>query len=215
MKRKLLVACCLMTAIMGSAQSKYCKSYEDFKADRWTEIDTVYLDGHSKSHQLWVGGNDYKLTTGNKELDEVIKKEALAVICKDTIYVNCRNLRFEKTGFGNGYTKGYRYDGNKLCIVNKKIGKAASGQMATGMAFGAIGGAIAASSQMKNQVCYLIESDVEKGKVNILLMDDAFMDGLLKEHQELADQYHAVEKKKERQSAATIFPILQQLGLVE
>ena len=47
------------------------------------------------------------------------------MICKDTIYVNCRNLRFENTGFGNGYTKGYRYDGDKLCIVNKIIGKAA------------------------------------------------------------------------------------------
>ena len=63
-----------------------------------------------------------------------------------------------------------------------------------------------------DQVCYLIESDVEKGKVNILLMDDAFMDGLLKEHQELADQYHAVEKKKERQSAATIFPDTTAIG---
>ena len=58
----------------------------------------------------------------------------------------------------------------------------------------------------------MIESDVEKGKVNILLMDDAFMDGLLKEHQELADQYHAVEKKKERQSAATIFPDTTAIG---
>ena len=111
------------------AQNKYCKSYEDFKADQWTEIDTVYLDGHSKSHQLWMGGNDYKLTTGDKAQDEIIKKEAFAVICKDTIYVNCRNLRFENTGFGNGYTKGYRYDGDKLCIVNKIIGKAVANKI--------------------------------------------------------------------------------------
>ena len=54
---------CLAIAMTATAQNKYCKSYEDFKADQWTEIDTVYLDGHSKSHQLWVGGNDYKLTT--------------------------------------------------------------------------------------------------------------------------------------------------------
>ncbi len=216
MKRKGLVMLCLAIAMTATAQNKYCKSYEDFKADQWTEIDTVYLNGHSKSHQLWVGGNDYKLTTGDKAQDEIIKKEAFAVICKDTIYVNCRNLRFENTGFGNGYTKGYRYDGDKLCIVNKIIGKAAlTRQSLLGGLGGAVGGAIAASSQMSNQVCYLIESDAKKGKVNIRLIDDAFMAEVLKDHQKVADEYNAIKKKKDRQSAATVFPILQHLGLVD
>ena len=40
------------------------------------------------------GCNDFKLTTGNDSLDKVIKKDVFAVFYNDTLLINCRNIHF-------------------------------------------------------------------------------------------------------------------------
>ena len=61
--------------IMANAQCKYCNSYEDYVEGRWQQLDTIYCKSHSKNHQVWVGGSDYTLTTGNKATDKILKNE--------------------------------------------------------------------------------------------------------------------------------------------
>ena len=64
-KNALFIFLFSIAAIMANAQCKYCNSYEDYVEGRWQQLDTIYCKSHSKNHQVWVGGSDYTLTTGN------------------------------------------------------------------------------------------------------------------------------------------------------
>ena len=205
----------ILTATAVSGQCYYCNSYEDFLNGRWEPLDTVYCDSHSKSHQMWWGGNDYKLTTDNEALDKKLKKDAFIVMQADTMYINCRNLRYEKTRFGSGYTRAMRIGERSLLFVNRIIGRdAASSQAMAGFMFGAIGGMIAANKQIKQQVCYVISGGAdEKGLINIRLIDDALMDQMIIKHDDLHDEYYAEEDTKKRLLATHIVPILEKAGL--
>ena len=87
-----LMSLLMLTSVSLKAQCRYCNSYEDYVAGRWQPLDTVYFDQHTKSHQVWWGGSDFTLKTGDKVLDKMLKKEVFAVMQADTIYVNCRRL---------------------------------------------------------------------------------------------------------------------------
>jgi light-regulated signal transduction histidine kinase (bacteriophytochrome) len=121
-----------------------------------------------------VGGNDFTLKAGDKAIDKILKKKAFAVMQGDELYVNCRNLRFEKTSFGKGYTKAIRMGENDLLLVNKMIGRDAQLNAAmTGFFFGAIGAALVAGDLAKQQVCYVISNGAnKKGRITIQLIDD-------------------------------------------
>ena len=94
MKRICVFFVFLFAALNMSAQGKFCKSYDDFVAGRWTEVADLKPIHHSASHKLWVGGNDYKFETGDKAMDKVMKKEAFVIEYQDTLYVNLRTLRY-------------------------------------------------------------------------------------------------------------------------
>ena len=74
--RRLLLGVLLLTAINVNGQCCYCNTYEDFLEGRWEKLDTVYCNSHSKSRQLWWGGNDFTLTTGDVATDRILKKDA-------------------------------------------------------------------------------------------------------------------------------------------
>ena len=209
----LLAIFCL--AVNGQCQ--YCNSYEDFLEGRWEKLDTVYSNSHSKSRQLWWGGNDFTLTTGDKVTDNILKKSAFVVMQADTLYINCRNLRYKKTRFGNGYTKAMRIGQRSLLFVNRTIGRdAQTSQAMAGFMFGAIGGAIAASSQMKQQVCYVISYGADsKGRIAIRLIDDSLMDEMIANRDDLHDEYYAEEKLSKRLLATHVIPILEKAGLFQ
>ena len=223
--RKVLFLFLFMTVMASSMQAQedsirakamYCMSYADFQADRWIPLDTLYLKTVSKSHRFWLGGNDFNLTTGNEELDKRIKKEAFAVLYHDSLLVNCRNLRYQKTGFGPGYTLGLRYQGSRLCIINRLIGKkAAMNQAMAGFMFGAIGGGLAAAEALKDLRCYVLGEEDEKGRINIQLINDDFMEGLKANYSGLYGQYRFVSDEDKRQSAARVLPLLQEWELVK
>ena len=217
MKKKTLITMLLAIAAItvADAQCQYCNTYEDFVAGRWQKLDTVYCESHSKSEKILLGINDFSLTTGDKALDKSLKKEAFIVKQVDTLYVNCRNLRFEKTSFGNGYIKARRLGKNDLFFVNKIIGMDASTTAAiSGLMFGTIGSAVTANQQMKQQVCYVISNGAnEKGRIDIRMIDDELMDQMIGKHKNLHDEYYAEENTSKRRLATHIVPILEKAGL--
>ena len=217
MKKNLITFLLTIISITANAQCKYCNTYEDFLADRWQELDTIYCDSHSKTRQLWWGGNDYKLTTGEKAIDKILKKKAFAVMRDDTLYVNCRNLRYENTRFGNGYTKAMRIGQRSLLFVNKIIGSEAQGNvMRSQFLFGVIGSMITASEQMEQQVCYVISFGANNnGEISIRLIDDRLVEQMITDahHYDLYDEFYAEKDPEKRLLAKHVIPILEKAGL--
>lgn len=207
----------LLAVVTVSGQCRFFYSYEDFLEGRWVPLDTVVANQHSKGHQAWWGGNDFTLSTGHGNTDKTLKKKAFVVMQADTLFVNCRNLRYEGTRFGNGYTRAVRIGNRSLLFVNRLIGREARlNQQTTAMMFGAIGAAISAGKQMKQQVCYLISNGADsKGRIDIRLVDDALIEQMLAGHNDLLDEYYSKTDVKERQQATHIVPLLERAGLMQ
>lgn len=215
--RWILSIAMLLVSLTITAQKKFCMTYEDFMDNKWEELDSIHIKTHSKSHQMWWGGSDFAFTTGNKSIDKLLKKEAFAIAIDDTLYVNCRDLRFEGTPFGNGYVKARRIGKRSLLIVNKIIGKKiAQSEFVSAYMFGAIGGAISASNHMKRQVCYIIShGSNEKGVIDLRLINDRLMEKMLKKDTDLCNKYYSEEKDNKRMLASHIIPILEEAGLFD
>ncbi len=229
----------LLTVADVGAQCQYCNSYQDFLEDKWQPLDTVYCKKHSKGHRIMWGGNDYTLKTGDKVTDQILKKRAFAVRQSDNIYINCRNLQYEKMRFGKGYCKAAGINEHDLFIVNAMMARnqmpavipvfvpaasvggiaaAAAISGAANGAFAALSGSIYTNKQLKNKVCYVISSKAdEKGRYNIKLFDDPMMDKLLLSRNliKLHDAYYAEKDKEKRHLAARVIPILEKAGIIE
>ena len=226
-KKNIIATLLAIVALSASAQCRYCYTYEELLDDQWQLLDTVYCKGHSKNRQVWVGGNDYTLTTGDKTIDNILEKEAFAVMLNDTLYVNCRNLRYEKAGFGKGYTQAKRIGQHSLIFVNGFINgdaPAEAGMFAVigGTFGGAIGGAMAGgiaggvSTKSKQQVCYIISEGADhKGLIKIHLLDDNFMNQIVSVREDLHDEYFAEKNASKRIRATHVIPILEKTGLFE
>lgn len=123
MVRTLMILVALETAVCAFGQVRFCRTYQDFCNDKWEYVDSISITHHSKSHQFWWGGNDYKISCKDKDIDNVLKKEAFVVAHDDSLYVNCRNLRYEKCAFGKGYVRAKRIGNRSLLVVNRLTGR--------------------------------------------------------------------------------------------
>lgn len=198
----------IITNIQG--QSKYCKSYTDYMNDNWTSIDSLTITLRNNGQKVWSGGADFKPETGNKETDKMLKKESRFIIHNDTLYVNCKGLKYQGCAFGNWYAPGFRYEKDKICFICTKIGKKESMKMGMfGALGGAVGGAISASEQMKKRTCYIIHSDEKK----VIRMTEKYMEELLAPHPEMLEEYNQM-KKKEKEAADVIIGYLHRLQLL-
>ena len=215
--RTVICAIYLLTAMTVSAKCGYYHTYEDFIEGNLVSLDTIYADAHGTGRQFWWGGNDYTLTTKNDSINKKLKKEAFVLIIDNTLYVNCRKLRYEKTRFANGYAKTKRIGKHSLIFVNQTIGKKAQSDRAlAGMAFGAIGGAIIGSQQIKQRVCYIVSNGSdEKGRTDVRMIDDALMEKMIYGHDDLYEEYYSEEKESKRNLATRVLPILKKAGLFD
>ncbi len=212
--RILIFAATLLTSFNLCGQDRYCLSYDDLLNGRWDTVSQIKCIGRSKGQQIWAGGSIYTMKTGDKAIDKILKKKALAVIANDSLYINCLNLRYEKTGFGLGYAKAWVI-GNKILFSNRLIGREMQNEaIAAGYFLGAIGSALAASDQLKNQVCYVIsEGEDKKGRINIQLVDDNIMEEFLEGRKDLQLDYLHIRKDL-RSSAEHILSILEKGGIL-
>lgn len=215
-RRYMILVALLACALGMHAKCGYCKTFEELLAGRWEPLDTVYGEMHSKSRQFWIGGNDFTLSTGDKLLDNKLKKEAFAVMQGEKLYVNSRVLRFQKTRFTNGFTRAMRIGTDTLLFCNQSIGAAAEGRQAIARSmFGAVGGALVAANSINRRVCYIICGKTDaKGRMEVEMFGDSLMERFLKGRDELREEYYAEPEQAQRILAKHIIPILREAGIL-
>lgn len=216
MKKKLINCILLLfVAYNASAQCRYCRTYEDFKEDKWEMLDTVYCKTHTKGHKFLWGGSDFSITTGDKATDKMLKKEAFAIKQGNKLFVNCQNLAHQKILFGKGYAKAMTLGQDTLFFIYTKIGKAEQEQMMAGAALGPLGGGIVGGAQALQQACYLITTDSynRDPKNNVIMIGDEEMKQLLGVTSDLYREYLSEYSLSKRLKPEHIYPILKKAGL--
>lgn len=223
-----LLFCCL--SLMAQAQvAKYCMTYADFVADKWTPVDSLTEGRTQQAVQMKFADNEVKFKTGDKEADKILRKDVFAVDYGGHLFVNCRNLRNNDIPLDiSGYTQAVRYDNNKLCVMTYKINDAAfllgfgadvaSFFVSTPVSLGLRTTSTAlwlCKDHLNSYVCYLVDSDTNaKGKTPVTRINDKFMEQLLADDTAMLGKYNAISGKKSRQSAANVLPILMEKGLI-
>ena len=178
MRHKLLILL-LLTAMEVAAQGRYCNSYDDFATGQWQALPSVRIISHSISHQFWVGGSDYKITSDDKTIAKMLKKETLVVEYHDTLYVNLRKLRYKDFRMGSGYTRAVRVGDNKLAFAARSVNSTMRTVFMWNF-FGIVGSAISYNYSHKNKVIYIIDNNGNGKKIRVKKLDNsAYKDALL------------------------------------
>jgi len=210
-KKALLLLTFLTVALPLFSQGKYALSYSDYMNNQWTTIDTLHIKSRSAISKMLSGGGDFKLLTGDKRIDDLLKNQAEIVAYKDTLYVNCRSLRCEKMRFGNWYARGFRFDNDKICFIAMTIGRSANEKSgAYGAYFGGIGGAIiSATGQIEYGSCYILTSQSNE----VERISSEYMENLLSDSLKLKKEYKALNSKK-KESPSVILDYFKKLQLL-
>lgn len=217
MKKLIIMIAVAVFAISADAQSRYCLTYKEFCNNTWHELDTLSVTLRSKNNQKWWGGNGYSFSAGNKDIDRTLKKEAFVVMLGDTLYINCRNLRYQGCPLGSGYTKVRRIGNRSLLLVNRLIGKDVEEKQAkSGFMLGFVGGIIIVSREKICPVCYVVSNGTnKKGKIDIRLVNDDLISQMLKDQGPLFAEYFSEDDEIVRISASHVLPILEKSGLIK
>ena len=225
----MMMVSCLPT-MMIAQPAKYCMTYSDYKTHNWNTIESL-VDGRSEMlPQIKMDETDYKVKSGDKATDRILKKEVFAISFGKNLYVNCRNLRCNDIILDTQqYVQAYPYAGNKLLIAVYHIN---DGAFLLGLGadvasvFTPIGPSIALKSasaalwlnrsKLNSYRCYLIDTDAnEKGRYPVTRIDDDYMTNLLSDDAHMLARYNAVSSKRDRQSASNVLAVLTEKGLVE
>lgn len=208
--RMIIFAALLLTVNAISAKSRYCLTYEDYLANRWTNISTVSVFSQNVNKHDWLDGSIYRLSTGAPATDKILKKKAFAVMKDSLLLINVHNLRCEGNSFGNGYTEAERIGQRKILITGiPNNGKAHAKQDEAQFWGGIIARAVVASNQRKHPVCYIISKKANnKGRIEVKIVDDREMNHFLLNHEDLLKEYYTEEKESKRQRSSYILPLL-------
>ena len=222
MKQILAIICVTLLGISAQAQVKYCMTFADFVADQWEQADGASVEPISAAKRRLIQSSDFHIVSSDKKLSDMLNKKAYAVMDGQNLYVNCRHYRYQGIQFGPGFAYGYRYDGDKICIVNRKIGKGelmavgAIGTITPGVVTSAVVGAAEQEIMLANKVCYLVETaPASNGRTKIKYMGDNFMKELLADKAEAKAVYEAAGEKANRQSASNVLKTLIAAGLIK
>lgn len=230
MKKLIMLLLCCLPMMLQAQDAKFCKSYSDFVANRWTPVESLTKGRTNQMCQIKFENDQFKFKTGDKEADEILKKEVLVVEYMGHLYVNCRNLRCNDIVLDvTNYAQAYRYEGDKLCVVAHWInGGALMASIAGDVAFIASPLPVAIPAGVASDViwlnmdkfnsyrCYYLDQDANsKGKTAVVRINDEFVKKVLANDHALLERYNAIEKKNARQSAANILPVLKEKGLIK
>lgn len=216
MRKVIIISMLLSLVTVCKAQNRYCMTYEDFVKGNWVTVDTFSVIKRTKTEKFMSGGNDYRIVSKEKDINKAIKN-AFVIAQGDSMFVNCRHLRYQKTKFGRGYAKAWKIGTRSVLFVNMLIGKEVrEEQMTVGFMFGLIGSMAVATKARKNQVCYVISDGAdEKGKIQIRLLDDDLIKQMLDEQApSLLKEFYAESDDKKRIGAEHVMPILMKSGLI-
>ena len=228
----LLVLMCLM-ALNAQAQTKFCNSYADYKTNQWKPYEELIPGKEPDSINVKYDGQDFKLRTSDKEVNNVIKKDVFMMTIDKQLFINQRFLRDEDGGIlpVNNYLRALPYKGNKLLVVSYHvtlgdvldlvnigldIALLATGHTTWGSIFLATDLLLTNDDLMQHHILYLVDKEPNaKGKYIMTRLNDAFMEQLLRDDPVTFEQYYGRQKKGDRQSAANILPILVKKGLIQ
>ena len=210
------LALCSIFALNVLGQVKYCLSYADFKEGNWLELESLTVKERSRAKKFWTGGSDFKLQAENDSLNRIITKDAFAISYNDTLLVNCRRLYFEDYCFGKGYASAYIYGKGKVCFVAHNPASAAVGGASVGMVVGPVaGGIISGTITATDAYCFLVKLEQRDGKVTSQMIDDDFMERFEESSPDFYAEYMSEKKKRKRESAAHVLPLLKEWQLIQ
>jgi len=228
----LLVLMCLM-ALNAQAQTKFCNSYAEYKANQWKPYEELIPGKEPDSINVKYDGQDFKLRTSDKEVNKVIKHDVFMMQIDKQLFINQRFLRDENGAILpiNNYLRALPYKGNKLLVVSYHvtlgdvldlvnigldIALLATGHTTWGSIFLATDLLLTNDDLMQHHILYLVDKEPNaKGKYIMTRLNDAFMEQLLRDDPVTFEQYYGRQKKGDRQSAANILPILVKKGLIQ
>lgn len=232
MMRLFFTMLCMM-ALTAQAQTKFCKSYADYKAGQWKPYEELIPGKEPDSIRVKYDGQEFTLKTSDKEVNSVIKKEVFMMNIDKQLFINQRTLRDEDGGIlpVSNYLRALPYKGNQLLVVSYHvtlgdvldlvnigldIALLATGHTTWGSIFLATDLLLTNNDLMEHHVLYLIDKEPnEKGKIKMTRLNDQFMEKLLSDDPVTFEQYYGRQKKGDRQSAANILPILVKKGLIQ
>lgn len=222
-----------MMSLSVHAQTKFCMSYADYKANKWQPYEQLIPGKEPDSIRVKYDGQDFSLKTSDKEVNKVIKKEVFMMSIDNQLFINQRLLRDQDGGIlpVNNYLRAIPYKGDKLLVVSYHvtlgdlldlvnigldIGLLATGHTTWGSIFLATDLLLTNDDLMENHVLYLVDKEPnEKGRYIMTRLNDQFMEQLLRNDPVTYEQYYGRGKKGVRQSAANILPILVKKGMIQ
>ena len=152
----------LFWAISVRAQDKMFSSYNDLLSDKGDVVSTLHKSKRSINQIYLSPGADYEIySEGNKQLTKYLKKRCYAVRLDDSLYVNCKHLKYKKYRFGSWYANGMIINGN-VYFRAQPLGQIASSTLIPkegSKLGGSVGDAINASSLVNDRVFYVINAE--------------------------------------------------------
>lgn len=186
----------LVLLTQGLFAQEPCRSYNsitDLLNGTYDTTLSVIVEKRTKNQIFMSGGADYKIYNGDKETDKLIKTKIYAIEVNDSLYVNCRKLKFKKHVIGAWFAPAIVCQG-KVYFYAISVGPSAA------VAFGVIGGAVQAANEASSRVYYEMDpamkelDKVGSEKMMILLKDypellEQYKKEALKEHIEIVHKY--------------------------
>lgn len=191
----------LLFCAFARAQDRYYLSVSDYKEGKAVQLDSVWMEPVPLSTQKWDGTAQFRVKTKQKKLKNILKKQARILVCKDTLYVNTYGLKYKGSfGFNKGYAPGFCFGdeiGFKYTRSGSMSGENAAVAVST-VALGLVGGIIVAGALSTtgddlSRSCYLL-GQFEEDEKEVLQIEPAYMQDLLKGHSDLLDSYNELEE---------------------
>ncbi len=217
LKQIILIIIWVFFSTCAFAQGKYCKSFSDYKNNKWTVLDSLTMQVRNVKNKTWSNGGSFSAITSNKQRNEALKYRARFVVQDSTLYVNCNGLIYGRSELSDGYAPAFQFGKDKICFLyadkagntKKKVSYVAVNTFLFGL-IGAFSSAIAADSeQNQNQLCYYIDSSDNQ----IKKITHEYMENLLADHPDLLKKYNEKEIV-EKESGYIILYYLQKLNLL-
>lgn len=177
--------------MQGISAQEPCKSYASLPDLLNGTSDSslkVLFEKRNKNQIFMSGGGDYRIYNGDKEIDKAIKTGIFAVEVNDSLYINCRGLRFKKHVIGAWFAPGMICQG-KVYFTAIPVGPSAA------VAFGLVGGVAQAANAASNRAYYVIDDSEKKLKLDKIGSEK--MKEMLNIYPELLEQYNKEAFKEE------------------
>ena len=172
MKRALLFFFFVSMAFGSNAQDIVYSSLQNMLAGVGDTVTTLSKVRRSINQIYLSGGADYHIySTENEGISKYLKKRSYAVLYADTLYVNCKRLRYNRYRFGNWFAKAAMVDGH-IFFIAQPLGQLASRTLVSKdvpRLQGSVGDAISASGLVYDRVVY--EIDPSTGRISFVGQD--------------------------------------------